>query len=341
MKTFIVGIIGCGVIAKKFAEAASGMEGVEIAFVTDAFLDSARSFAAEYPVGRVLESVDELLRQDLDLVYIATPNTAHFELAEKALNCGKNVLCEKPMTVNVKETEALVQLARKKGLFLCEGLWTKTLPFYQEVKRIIKEGIIGDVRVITADYFFRAPWNPGSRLLNPDLGGGTILDIGIYELVLVDMILGTEPVSVSSTCYKGETGVDEITSITLKYKDGAIASLISSIRTPAPQKAVILGIKGRIEIEEFGRAQKGVLYIYGEERDTSGSSSGRAGVRSSVPEGGEIIPLHYPHEINGFEFEIQAIREAIFAGNKECDLITLQDSINIHRIIEEARNQWD
>jgi len=104
---------------------------------------------------------------------------------------------------------------------------------------------------------------------------------------------------------------------------------------------MILGTKGRIEIDEFSRAQKGVLYINGEEKDTSESSSGRAGVRSSVPEGGEIIPLDYPHEINGFEFEIQAIRKAIFAGEKECDLITLQDSINIHRIIEEARNQWN
>lgn len=341
MRTFTVGMIGCGVIARKFAEAANGMEGVEISCITDAILDSAKRFAEEYQVGRVVDSVPELLAQNVDLVYIATPNTTHYELVQQALNAGKHVLCEKPMTVNARETEALAHLASRKGLFLCEGLWTKTLPFYREVKQIIAAGKIGEVRVITADYFFQAPWLPKSRLLNPELGGGAILDIGIYELVLANMILGTEPVSITSTCHKGETGVDEITSITLKYRDGAIANLICSIRTPAPQKAAIMGTKGRIEIEEFGRAQKGVLYIYGEEKDSSGANSGRAGVRSSIPEGGEVIPLYFPHEINGFEYEIDAIRQAIWGGKRECELITLQDSINIHRMIEEARNQWD
>ncbi|MBQ2626890.1 MAG: Gfo/Idh/MocA family oxidoreductase [Eubacterium sp.] len=340
-KQFRVGAVGCGIIARKFAEAANQMDGVEIAGVTDAFPKSAAQYAREYRVGKVCGSFEELLElEDLDLIYIATPNHTHYDLTRQALLAGKNVLCEKPMTIDAEKTEELAALAKKQNCILAEGLWTKTLPIYREIKKIITEGQIGEVHVLTADYFFRAPLDPASRLFNLEMGGGALLDIGIYELVLVSMVMGSDPVEIKSVSKIGETGVDEITGVLLKFANGSVASLMCAIRTPAPYRATIIGTRGRIDIQEFGRAERGMLYRYSSDEGADGNSSGKVGVRRNVPEQVEEIPLNYPHSINGFEYEIEALRRAVRAGEKECPELSLRDTIGVHRMIDQIKSVW-
>lgn len=338
---FKVAVIGCGIIARKFAEAANQMEEVEIVGVTDAFLEAAQNYAKEYRVKRIYDTVEEILALDnVDLIYIATPNHTHFCLTKQALLAGKNVLCEKPMTIDAKQTEELVKLAREQNCLLCEGLWTKTLPIYREIKKIINEGTIGEVHVLTADYFFRAPFDTNNRLFNLEMGGGALLDIGIYELVVVSMIMGSDPIEIKTVSKIGESGVDEITGVLLKFANGSVASILCAIRTPAPYRATIIGTKGRIDIQEFGRAEKGTLYVYGTDEGVDGNSGGKVGVRRNVPEQVEEYALDFRHEINGFEYEIAALRNAIWDGKSECDEIALEDTIGVHRIIDQIRSCW-
>ena len=340
MKVLRVGIIGAGAIAQKFVDAAAGVDGYILEWVSASREDTAAAFAKRNGIPRYTGNTEELLAQELDFVYIATPNHLHFEFAEKAMRSGKHVLCEKPLTVFASETEQLIAVSRQTGRFLAEGLWTRLLPFYDNLRRLLEEKRIGEVHVITADYFFTAAFDPATRLFSPEMGGGALLDIGIYEIVLSGLVLGLDPVSVSSTCHRGRSGVDEITCFTLRYESGALANCICSITTSAPQRAVIMGTKGRIEIEDFGRAEHGRLFLYGENQDSRAAGNKRAGTRLSIPAGGGTCGLHFPHRINGFEYQLEAIRDAIFAGKTECGLLNHADTLKVHRIIDAVRVQW-
>jgi len=340
LKDFNWGVVGCGTIAGKFAEAVAGMEGIRIHGVADVSLEAAERFAGENAIGKVYQSTAALFGDgSLDAVYLAAPNTFHYPLTKAALLAGRNVLCEKPFVPAAGEARELVELAGERGLFLCDGLWTKTLPVYRKLRGLVAEGQIGDIRAVTADYFFRAPLDPESRLFSKALGGGALLDIGIYGLVLACMFLGCEPVDIRSTAYTGVTGVDEQAGILLRYENGAIANLLCSIRTPAPQKGVILGTGGRIEISDFGRAEKATVYIYDEENpNDSGSGLGK-GVRRNLP-GSRTVDIHLPHRINGFEYQIEAVVSAIREGKTECPLIPHQESIGLLKIMDACRSQW-
>ena len=340
MEALRVGIIGTGAIAQKFVDAATGTCGYTLEWASASRAASAAAFAGKNGIARHTGNADELFSQELDLIYIATPNHLHFEFAKKAMLAGKHVLCEKPLTVSTAEAEQLIEITRQTGCFLAEGLWTRLLPFYDNLRRLLAERRIGDIHAITADYFFTAAFDPSTRLFNPDMGGGALLDIGIYEIVLAGMVLGLDPVSVSSSCHTGPSGVDEITCFTLRYAGGALANCICSITTSAPQKAMIMGTKGRIEIEDFGRAENGRLYVYGENQNSLAAGNKRAGTRMSIPSGGETFELCFPHRINGFEYQLEAVRDAILAGKNECDLLNHADTLKVHRIIDAIRAQW-
>lgn len=337
MNTLKVGIIGAGAIAQKFSDAIRHVSGYELFWVCSAREESANRFAEKNQIAYRTTSVDELLAQDIDFVYVATPNHLHYEYTKKALTAGKHVLCEKPITIYAEQAAELMELSRKTRCLLAEGLWTKALPFYQHLRQLLAKGVIGDVHAITADYFFTAPVDPNHRLFSPEMGGGALLDIGIYEIVLCGMILGLDPVSIAATSYVGITGVDEITAFSLRYANGSVASCICSITTSSPQRAVLMGTAGRIEIEDFGRAEHGTLYVY----DTDGTSmmknNKRAGTRRSTSDEKEIRSLDFPHRHNGFEYQLEAVRDAIQSGLTECPLLNHADSLKVHQIIDRIR----
>jgi predicted dehydrogenase len=249
------GILGTGKIAKAFANALKDTPGAVLAGVGSRTFDSARVFAAEFG-GTAYGSYEELANAaDVDLIYVGTPHPMHAENVRMALEAGKGVLCEKAFTVNREEAEALVALARSKKLFLMEAMWTRYLPALAEVRRIVASGEIGTVRQVIADLGFNAAFGPEHRVFNPELGGGALLDIGIYPLSIAVALLG--PVdSVLAQADIGATGVDEQTTFLLKHNGGGMSVCSCSLRARLPSELTIAGELGHVRMNSmFHRAQ--------------------------------------------------------------------------------------
>ena len=249
------GILGTGRIAKAFANALKDTPGAVLAGVGSRTLDSAQAFTQEFG-GTAYASYEQLAQAgDIDLIYVGTPHPMHFENVRMALEAGKGVLCEKAFTVNRAEAEQLVALARAKNLFLMEAMWSRYLPGLAEVRRIVDSGEIGKAVQVIADLGFASPAGPEHRLFNPELGGGALLDIGIYPLSIAVALLG--PVeSVVAQADIGATGVDEQTSFVLKHRGGGLSSCSCSLRAHLPSELTIAGDLGRVRMNtKFHHAQ--------------------------------------------------------------------------------------
>jgi predicted dehydrogenase len=249
------GILGTGKIAKAFANALKDTPGAVLAAVGSRTLDGAQAFTAEFG-GTAYGSYEELANaSDVDLIYVGTPHPMHAENVRMALEAGKGVLCEKAFTVNREEAEELVALARSKKLFLMEAMWTRYLPALAEVRRIVASGEIGKVRQVIADLGFNAGFGPEHRVFNPVLGGGALLDIGIYPLSIAVALLG--PVdSVLAQADIGDTGVDEQTTFLLKHSGGGMSVCSCSLRARLPSELTIAGELGHVRMNSmFHRAQ--------------------------------------------------------------------------------------
>ena len=210
--------------------------------------DSAAEFADKRNIPRRHASYEGLAADpEVDVVYIATPHPFHAENAELCLQAGKAVLCEKPFCVNAAEAERVVELAREKGLFIMEGMWTRFFPLMEEVRRLLSEGAIGEVRMLNVDFGFRADLDPASRLFDQRLGGGALLDVGVYCVSFASMVLG-RPSGFVSLPHLGETGVDEQASVVLEHEGGRLANLSIGVRTNMPQEATIMGTEAYIRI---------------------------------------------------------------------------------------------
>jgi predicted dehydrogenase len=253
------GILGTGRIAKAFANALKDTPDAVLAGVGSRTQDSAQAFTQEFGENvatKAYGSYEELAQaSDIDLIYVGTPHPMHFENVRMALEAGKGVLCEKAFTVNRTEAEQLVALARAKNLFLMEAMWSRYLPGLAEVRRIVESGEIGKAVQVIADLGFAAQAGPEHRLFNPALGGGALLDIGIYPLSIAVALLG--PVeSVVAQADIGTTGVDEQTSFVLKHRGGGLSSCSCSLRAHLPSELTIAGDLGRVRMNtKFHHAQ--------------------------------------------------------------------------------------
>lgn len=340
MRKFCWGIIGCGVISHKFAEALACIDNAFIGAVSNRTPAKAQDFAKKHGVATVYADYRDLLADErIDAVYIAATNTDHYGIVKDALHRKKPVLCEKPFTVTLAEAEELVAIARAQGVFLAENLWTKHLPIYRELKKLMEEKTIGELRVVHADYFYCAEFDPKDRVFDPEKGGGALLDIGIYGLVLIGMFLGYRPTRMVSTCAKGLSGVDERVHVGLSYANGALADMTCAISTPAPQQAVVIGTRGRIEIPSFGRAVSATVHTYGDEK--IGANSLGAGTRSSFPAGGKTWQISAPFRKNGFEYILEAAMDAIRSGALELPLASHEEMLAWIRLKERAMQQWE
>jgi len=242
------GILGTGKIARAFATALKDTEGAALAAVASRSTDSAQAFADEFGASAVYGSYQELAdAPGIDIVYIATPHPLHAANAILLLNGGKAVLCEKPFTMNRREAEQVVALAREKKLFLMEAMWTRYLPALDEVRRVIASGEIGPVHQLIADFGFTATKDPAHRANNPDLGGGALLDLGIYPLSIASALLG--PVtSVQSQAQLGETGVDLQTSFLMQHQGGAMSISCCSFKARSPIELTVAGEHGHVRM---------------------------------------------------------------------------------------------
>ncbi|GGM43477.1 dehydrogenase [Paraliobacillus quinghaiensis] len=313
------GVLATGGIASTFAKDLVHADNGLLYAVGSRNLANAEQFAKEHGATKAYGSYQELVEdKEVDVIYVATPHPYHKENVLTCLRAGKGVLCEKPFTVNALELEELIVFARKKKLFLMEAMWSRFLPSIQKVRDWIETGEIGEVQLIKADFGFRAPWDPESRLLNPKLGGGALLDAGIYPVSFAAMILGANPEKIMSTVTIGETGVDEQFSLLLEYQNGKVASLNGAIRLNLTNEAVIHGTKGYIRIPSFLKSREAFLHV--ENKD----------VKTFVDDRSSI----------GYKFEAEEVGRLMQEGNLESNIMPLDQSLEIMKLMDKIREQW-
>lgn len=314
------GIVGCGGIARKFVKSLKALPHGSLVAVASSSMDRATAFAEETGLNPIATDYAGLLSNpDVDAVYIATTHNFHAANLRQCLESGKAVLCEKPLTINAKFAEEMILLAREKNLFLMEAMWTRFLPAMVKVRELIAAGEIGEVITVKADLSFRAPQDPENRLRNPELAGGALLDVGVYPLSLASMVFGGAPVDIKSHAVIGETGVDERGFYLLDYGQGQTALLSSGISGNLPVEAIIGGTKGYIRVLWFLGAQEIVV------------------CRNDQP--AETLKFPFEEE-EGFQFEIAHVMECIDSGKTESSIMPLDETLAIHRTMDQLREQW-
>jgi predicted dehydrogenase len=313
------GILGAGRIAHRFAEAVASLPDAELAAVGSRAADTAGRFASQHHIPRAHASYEALAADPaVDAVYVATPHPMHMGNSLLCLNAGKAVLCEKPFAVNAAQAQAMADAARAGKVFLMEAMWTRFLPGIARVRALIAEGAIGEPRMLMADFGFRAGLDPKGRLFDPALGGGGLLDVGVYCMSLASMIFGS-PNRVTGLAELGSTGVDEQASMALGYPSGQLALLATAVRTNTQHEAWIHGTEGAIKIHRPWYAPTALTLV----------RPGRAD---------EAIAA--PFEGNGFNYEAAEVGACLRAGRLESATMPLDESIAILRAMDSLRAQW-
>ena len=244
------GIIGTGDIARQFAEDLPRAENAALHAVASRREETARRFADTHGIPNIRVGYDTLVADpEVDAIYIGTPHTMHLENALMCLGGNKPVLCEKPMGINEDQARTMVDEAASRKVFLMEAMWTFFFPAIQKLRELIRAGAIGEVRLVSASFCFDVPFDPGSRLFNPEFAGGALLDVGIYPIALAQWVYEDEPEAVEGLARIGESGVDEINSFSLRFPDGGLATLSSGVPVYQPEDAVVAGSEGYIRIE--------------------------------------------------------------------------------------------
>ncbi len=344
------GIIGTGGIARAFAKGLRLAPGASLAAVGSRTAEGAARFARDFRIPRAHASYEELAADSqVDIVYVATPHVFHKDGCLLALRHGKAVLCEKPFAVNAAEAAEVLDLARAKGLFALEAMWTRFLPAMVKVRELLAAGAVGEPRWLAADFGFRAPFNPQSRIFNPALGGGALLDVGVYPVSLASMVFGP-PREIQSSVRLGPTGVDEQESILLGYEGGRMASLSACVVMTTPTEAVIAGDKGILKIHApFFRSRKLSL---GLNKLTGMSEKSMARLRRAarmVPavsrlrgrlegRGGKAIRMPYPG--NGLHFQAVEAMSCLDRGLTESPIMPWSETLSILETMDRIRASW-
>ena len=320
MKTIRWGIIGAGRISATFATALNSMENTKLAAVAARDIARAKEFAGRFQIEKAYGSYEELVADpDIDVVYIGTLHPEHKANTALCIQSGKAVLCEKPFTLNVKESEYLISLAQEHRVFLMEAMWTKFLPITRKVKQWLQENKIGEVKHVRASFGVGNEFDPESRIFNPKLGGGALLDVGIYPITYAVHLLDRLPDHIISSAVIGRSGVDEQNVMILKYDNGIIVDLSSAVTVESGSDAVIFGDKGKIVIPRFWSAEEAYLY------DT---------------ENNLVESCKESFAVNGYVYEAEEVNICLREGRLESDLLPLKDTLAIMRLLDEIRGQW-
>ncbi len=322
MKTVRWGVLGPGSIARKFCEGLADLEATELVAVGSRSAKSANAFADEFNVATRHDSYEKLVNDpNVDVIYIATPHSFHAEHSKLCLNAGKAVLCEKPFTINASQAQEVIAIAREKQLFLMEAVWSLFLPHMIKIRKLIAEDAIGELRMLQADFGFRTGVNPESRLFDPKLGGGALLDVGIYPIVLALDLLG-KPTDIKSFANLGATGVDEEASILMKHEQGQQSLLSTAITLDTPHEAQLLGTKGRI-------------HIHGSWWQPSSFTLYQDGKTAQHIEVDEVESL-----ANGYNYEALEVNRCLREGLTESATMPLDQTLKLMQTLDAIRAQW-
>ena len=334
MKTLKFAILGCGHIATKMAAAVKTLEnkgmGVECYAVASRSLQKAKDFAKEYGFKKPYGSYEELAADaSIDLVYIATPHSHHHEFAKLCIEHGRNILVEKAFTANAKLAAEVISMAHDRGVFLCEAMWTRFLPALETIRGWIRDGRIGKVESVEADFSMKL--SDRERMHNPALAGGALLDIGIYSLTFADLFLGeretpdgknvrNEITSMDCKCVKFETGVDATDWINLTYENGQKAYLKTSMVCPTHNEGVIYGTAGQIRVQNLNDMVKLELC------DGAGNV---------------VETVEPPRLCNCYEYEVLACKEAVEnLGARECPQMTHAKTMAFMTLMDKIRESF-
>jgi predicted dehydrogenase len=311
------GIIGPGGIATRFAEAMAVVDGGEIVAVASRSLDRARAFADRFAVPSSYDDVQSLVSDDrVDAVYVATPHSRHEADTLICIEAGKHVLCEKPFAINAAQAGRMAAAAGDKGVFLMEAIWSRFLPAYRALADVLAAGRIGEPLLVEADFGFRAPVRPEGRHFDRALGGGALLDLGIYPIQLCSFVLGP-PDRVTADGVIGTTGVDEQVVAVLHHPGGALGVGKAAIRVAMTCRARISGTDGAIELPAFMHCPDHIV----------------------VSAGGATETIDGSYEGDGLQFEIAAAQACIEEGRTESEVMPLDESISLARTLDLVRAQ--
>lgn len=314
------GIISTGGIAHAFARGLRHLPDAEIVAVGSRSQASADEFGDQYGIANRYDSYEALVADErVDVVYIGTPHAFHADNMRLALGAGKHVLCEKAFTINAAEAAECIALARERGLFLMEAMWTRYIPAIVRLREWIRDGLIGEPRMVQAGLNVDLPYDPQHRVYNPELGGGAMLDVGIYPIAFACMILGL-PQTVSHQVQMGETGVDEHAAFLFGYDDGRAALLSFNVRQLLPNEVIIKGTRGYIRVHPpMHHPTRLTLYQTG---------------------GDKLEDFDIPYESSGLNYEAAEVHRCLRAGLTESDAMPLDETLAIMRLMDAARADW-
>ena len=313
------GILSTGFIAGQFADGLRHAEGAELVAVGSRTQESANKFKPKMTIPHRHGSYEALANDpDVDVIYIGTPHPFHKANTMLCLNAGKAVLCEKPFAINAAEAREMVALARSKKLFLMEAMWTRFIPLIVNVREWVNEGRIGDVRLIVGDFGFYADVDELHRLVNPELAGGALLDVGVYPVSFAQMIYGGPPSSIASLAQLGETNVDIQCAVTMQWPNGAQAFAHSALTVDTPIEVRIIGTAGEILVHApFYVAQSATIK------------------KKGAPE--EVVNI--PIEGNGYNYQALEVMRCMREGLLESPGMPLDESVSIMETLDTIRTQ--
>ena len=313
-----VGIIGTGWIAEKAAITLNGLTECEAYAVGSLTLEKAEAFANKWHIAKAYGSYSELIADpDVDLIYIGTPHSHHYDVTREALLAGKPCLVEKAFMANARQTQEILTIAHERRVFLAEAIWTRYQPAVDIVQNLVSSGRIGTPRLVTATLGYSMGDKP--RIMRPDLCGGALLDLGVYALNFVRMFFPSNIINIESQCVKSKTGMDLTNAITLVLEDGMLCNLQSSAACVGDNIGVIAGTEGNLIIDNINNPQK---------------------ITVNGPNRTYIDTIHVPQQITGYEYQFLACREALMEGLLEPREMPHDETLYIMQIMDSLRQKW-
>lgn len=313
-----VGIVGAGRIAGIAAQTLNGMTNCVAYAIGSRTLDKAQAFASQWNMPKAYGSYAEVIDDpDVDLIYVATPHSHHYDVTRQALLAGKPCLVEKAFMANARQAEDIIQLARQQRVFLAEAIWTRYQPVVSMVRRLIADDRIGQPQLITATLAYNMMHK--ERIFRPDLCGGALMDVGVYAINFVRMFTDADVLSIDGQCVKTDTGMDLSSTATIVLKDGLLANVQSSAACVGDNIGVIAGPKGNLIIDNINNPQT---------------------VTVNGPNRSYVETLHVPQQITGYEYQFAACRQALIDGLLEPREMPLQETLYVMQLMDELRRKW-
>lgn len=313
-----VGIIGTGWIAEKAAITLNRLTECKAYAVGSRKKETAEAFAAKWNIQKAYGSYADLIADpDVDLVYIGTPHSHHFDVTKEALMAGKPCLVEKAFMANYRQAKEIIDLAHEKKVFLAEAIWTRYQPVVKMMRDLISSGRIGEPRLLTATLGYSMGDKP--RIMRPDLCGGALLDLGVYALNFTRMFFPADIVSMESQCVKSKTGMDLTNAISLVLSDGMLCNLQSSAQCVGDNIGVIAGTEGNLIIDNINNPQK---------------------ITVNGPDRTYIETIHVPQQITGYEYQFLACRQALIDGLLEPREMPHEETLYIMQLMDSLREKW-